>query len=121
MVRHPSAWLRSYWLDQSPQRIGVTRFLHQFWSDNVDGFVMNVCTNYPGYVTALYRGYMSYQAIRVFRLEDGLDDVLTWLDLEPQKVPEINVSRSGHHLSDESLALVAETEYSLLREFGYTP
>ncbi len=120
VVRHPAAWLRSYWLDQSPQRIGVNRFLHQFWSTDLDEFVMNVCTGRPGYVAMLYKAYMRYRAIKVFRLEDGLDHVLRWLGVEPRKILTVNSSPHGPQLSRRSIALVAHTERSVLDQFGYT-
>ena len=47
VVRHPAKWLRSYWLDQSPERIGIERFLHQFWSDDMNQFVLMCAENSP--------------------------------------------------------------------------
>ncbi len=119
VIRHPAAWLRSYWLDQSPQRIGVHRYLHQFWETDLDEFVMNVCTGHPGYVTGLYRAYLRYRGVKVFRLEDGLDQVLTWLRVEPNQVSRVNGSSGTPRLGKQATALVAQTERYALRRFGY--
>lgn len=119
VVRHPAAWLRSYWLDQSPERIGVHRFLHKFWSDDLDQFVINVCTEQPGYVTTLYEAHMRYKTIKVFRLEDGLNQVMAWLGIEPHKIPVVNASNNVPTLSNQSIELVAKTERSVIEQFGY--
>lgn len=119
VIRHPASWLRSYWLDQSPQRIVVHRFLHQFWSDDLNEFITNVCTGRPGYVTALYKAHMMYQPIKVFRLEDGLDHVMEWLGIDHREISVVNGSSQGPHLSSQSTALINLTEGSVLRQFGY--
>lgn len=120
VIRHPAAWLRSYWLDQSPERIGVKRYLHQFWSDDLDEFVANVCTQRAGYVTDLVQASLRYHTIKIFKLEDGLEQVLDWLRVRHGEVERINVSESTQQLSEESLALVAKSERILMRRYGYT-
>ena len=119
VIRHPATWLRSYWLDQSPQRIQVDRFLHQFWSDDLDEFVTNVCHGSPGYVSTMYDVYLRYHKMEVFRLEDGLDRVLFWLVRRVRKVALINVSPVKSKLSAESIVLIAQTERVAINRFGY--
>ena len=119
IIRHPAAWLRSYWLDQSPQRIGVKRFLHRFWSDDLDQFVENVCTEYGNYVGNLYRASTPYQKVKVFRLEDGLAPILEWLKLPAANIPVINASPASPQLSQQSLDLIAKTEHKTLKRYGY--
>ncbi len=120
VIRHPAMWLRSYWFDQSPQRINGKRYLHQFWSDDLDEFVANVCTGDPGYVGKLYRAHIRYHNVHIFRLENGLGRVLKWLGSELKNVPVFNVSPLQPKLSDKSLALVAQAERPVLQRFGYT-
>jgi len=119
IVRHPAAWLRSYWLDQSPKRVGKKRFLHHFWSNNLDQFVENVCTEYPGYVGELYRAHTPYHTIKVFRLEDGLAPVFAWLNIQVKKILVVNGSPASPVLSDQSLKLIARVENKTLKQFGY--
>lgn len=119
VIRHPAAWLRSYYLDQSPQRIGVERYLHQYWSDDLDEFVANVCNGHPGYVSDLYQASMRFHTIKVFRLEDGLGRVLDWLKIRHGNIQRINASPDTPQLSDDAKALVAKTEQITLRKYGY--
>lgn len=119
VVRHPASWLRSYWLDQSPERIQVERYLHQFWSDDLDQFVFNLCAHRPGYVSALYRACIRYHSVEVFRLEDGLDKVLDWLGIEHGEISVLNSSPAEPQLSARSLKLINRTERYALRAYGY--
>ena len=118
VVRHPAAWLRSYWLDQHPRRVNANRYLHQYWSDDLNEFVENVCIDDPGYVSKLYSAHIRYHDVKVFRLEDGLDLVLKWAGAQGE-VEIVNGSLSPAYLSAESSALVTRTEAAALHRFGY--
>ena len=119
VVRHPAAWLRSYWLDQSPERVGEKRFLHQYWSDDLNEFVANVCKGRSGYVTKLYRAHLKFHSIKVFKLEDGLERVLSWLDIKHDELDVINESPRGHRLSTRSRKMIANSERWTLQQYGY--
>lgn len=121
VVRHPASWLRSFWQDQSPERVGARRYLHHFWSDDLNEFVLNVCRESPGYVGTLFHEHIAYHSTKVFRLEDGLHRVLDWLGISHEGVGIVNASPVGPSLNDESLAMVNETEWSTMRKFGYQP
>ncbi len=119
VVRHPASWLRSFWLDQSPSRIEVSRYLHQYWANDLDEFVFNVCTESPGYVGKLYNAHLRYRSIKVFRLENGLDPIFAWIGISVQKIAAVNVSPTLPRLSKESIALVERSEQTALRRFRY--
>lgn len=119
VVRHPAAWLRSYWLDQAPHKINTKRYLHKFWADDVNEFVCNVCNHIPGYVGRLYSAHIRYDDVKVFRLEDGLEKVLKWLGVECDEVPMVNASPSHPQLNGYSYGKVAYAEWDALVRFGY--
>jgi hypothetical protein len=120
VVRHPAAWLRSFWIDQSPERVGVVRYLHQFWTDDLNRFVENVCNHSPGYVCKMYNAHIRYRNVKVFRLEDGLEHVFKWLGLPVPRLDKINGSpESPQQLTEQTRALVAEIERDAIQGFGY--
>jgi hypothetical protein len=117
ILRHPAAFLRSYWLDQSPERIGVQRFLHRFWSEDLDTFVSNVAEQQPGYVTKLYRASMPWPGVRVFRLEQGLGPVLDYLGIEYDEIRTVNQSPDAPRVGLQARRLVEKSEAWAIRKW----
>ena len=119
MVRRPADWIRSYWTDQSPERVGAARYLHRFWDDDLNVFVANLCAGHPGYVSALYREYTRYPNTRVFRIEDGLAGALNWATGQDYDAPRINASGTPAWLNARSRQLVEESEQCAIEKYGY--
>src|SRR5690606_17629441 len=118
LVRHPVAWLASYWSDQSPERVGAVRFLHRFWTPDPDEFATNLCRQFPGYVTALYEASIAFPRVRVFRLEDGIEPAVTWATGRPLTVPRVNVS-GGVEFSPRTVKRILKTEAVAINRYGY--
>jgi len=119
IVRHPCEWVRSYWCDQSPQRVEGVRYLRRFWSDDINEFAANLCAGHPGYVSELYRAYTSHAGIRAFRLEDGLGCALKWATGRNINVGMVNESPERGSMTDETRRLIMDSERWAAGRFRY--
>jgi len=115
VVRHPADWIRSYWLNPSTQ----DRYLQRYWSDDLDEFVWRLCSGRPGYVGALYQAHIAWPYIKVFRLEDGLEQALAWVGVHVPRMQAVNKSVPGPQLSAKSRRLIAASEVGAISRFGY--
>lgn len=83
-VRHPFAWLRSYWVDRQLKGWGGDLQIgHHCKNDNFDLFVRTVCNLKKGYITELFDRYVGLcggaQSLFIMRsesIEEGLRDSL---------------------------------------------
>jgi len=125
VIRHPAAWIKSFWQDQTPERSvdgrkGKDRYLLRFWSDDLNQFAMNLCAHHPGYVGHLYRAYMRPFRVAVFRLEDGLDRAIERGTGIKVAVPLVNASNTGAEYHPDVLKIIATAEAQCLRRYRYT-
>jgi len=122
IVRHPAAWIKSFWQDQTPERTsnGKPRYLHRFWSDDLNQFAINLCEHHPGYVGNLYRAYVRPFRVAVFRLEDGLEQAIERGTGIKAAAPVVNASTSSAEYDPDVLKLIAAKESQCLRRYRYT-
>ena len=124
IIRHPAAWIKSFWQDQTPERVGdlpseKKRYLHRFWSDDLNQFAMNLCAHHPGYVGSLYRAYTRPFRMAVFRLEDGIEQAIErgigiWYS-----IPVVNASVQSAQYDPEVYQMILTAEASCLRRYRY--
>lgn len=102
-VRHPVDWLCSYWSERNNEvknngKIQSSNVvLNRLWTPDINLFLTRVSINSPGYVSSVFSAYTAF-AESVYRLEDGIDEVLSTITgrriVTQQKnrgdIPEIN-------------------------------
>ncbi len=116
-VRHPAAWLRSYWSERSKEPRSDSRALDRLWSDDPSEFLMNVARQEPGYVGRMFDAYAAHAEV-VHRLEDGIDAVLSRILGRQITAPRINRGKCPP-VSNTALEAVAESEGETLARYGY--
>lgn len=120
VVRHPADWLRSYWAHRMARGWIDGMALDVFGTKSLSAFVMRVCANEPGYVSRMFAAYCdAYPGIEVFRLEDGLENVVRSVTGKQIKIPHKNHAKTRTKLTDEALEMVLRAERSATKRFGY--
>jgi len=119
VIRHPAAWIKSFWADQTPERMGGERYLHRFWSDDLNEFAERLCAHNPGYVGKLYTAYTKRFQMAVFRLEDGLENAILKATGIHVVVPLANASTQAVRFDPVVLKQIAHAERACLRRYRY--
>lgn len=142
-VRHPLKWYESYYkfMCQLNWRKWGGEYNYQFWhpnsslnglkADSFNGFVSNVISKRPGYVTELFGWYTLSNISFVGKQEFLVDDLITALknadiDFDEDFIrnfPSKNVSKNPKQriVWDESLRMeIEKQEYASLLRYGYS-
>lgn len=120
IVREPCSWYESFWHDQTPLRLnGRRRYLHQYWSEDLDVFVLRVLKGEGAYVTELFASYTYDTDTRVFRLEDGVEQALQWATRKKLAVPRKNCSKRKAMLAPAVRREVKRVERGARLRYGY--
>lgn len=115
-VRHPAAWLRSYWdMRVLEGRRDPRKVLDRLWSDDFDLWVERVCQERPGYVGRLFDAYIAHTT-EVHRLEDGLDPVLSDILGRPIHTRRHNRGRQAP-ISRATAERIQESERNVINRF----
>jgi hypothetical protein len=119
IVRHPASWIRSFWQDQTPARMGGGRYLHRYWTPDLNEFASNLCVRHPGYVGQLYDAYTSRFGMEVYHLEDGLEQAIERAIGIKTSIPKVNASPEIASYNPETLDLILQSESRCLKRYWY--
>ena len=117
-VRHPVSWLRSYWaMRLSEGKRSPEKALDLLWHNNFDVWARRVCNTHPGYVGSLFNAYTQH-ANEVYRLEDGIDPVLSSIMGETVITNIVNKSILPK-CNGVTNRRICNSEQSIIRQYGY--
>lgn len=115
-VRHPAAWLRSYWCMRVTEgRRDPRKVLDALWSSDLDAWALRVCEERPGYVGRLFEAYTAC-CTEVYRLELGVGPVLSSVIRRYIRVPQLNRGRPAT-FAPATLAAIAHSERAAIKRY----
>lgn len=139
LVRHPFAWLRSYWVDRQLKGWGGDlSYGRECRADDFGEFVDAAIRVFPGYLTETYERYTGplkspipvVSRIKVEEIPDGLFDFLRGRESsfpisQVTELPPVNIGAAYPHFREktegdsELFARVREAEPLLYEALGY--
>jgi hypothetical protein len=115
-VRHPIAWMRSYWAMRLHEgRRNRRKVLDRLWNYNFNTWVFMVTQQQPGYIGKMYDAYTAY-ATEIYRLEDGIEPVLTSITDGPVEVAHRHKGKLPN-CSAGAVRAIKKSEARIIRKY----
>jgi len=111
-IRKPADWLKSYWAMRKLEGcLSNDKVLDRFWVSDLNRFAQRVCRVEPGYVTELFRAYLSYYPDTIaLDLSHNIDFEVSLAVGQTVKLPQKNVVKTSAQYTHETLAMIEETQ-----------